>query len=159
MTKTTADGANRPISRIIKAPRQKVYQAFVDPQAVATWFAPDTMRARVHTFDPREGGEFRISLMYQNPEDSQRGKTSGDTDTYHGRFVELVPYERIVQAIEFESQDPRFAGEMRMTVMLADVDGGTEVSLLYENVPMGIRPEDNVAGSRQSLQKLATFVE
>jgi uncharacterized protein YndB with AHSA1/START domain len=159
MTKTTTSGANRPISRIIKAPRQKVYQAFVDPKAVGTWFAPDTMRARVHTFDPREGGEFRVSLTYQNPEDSQRGKTSGNTDTYHGRFVELVPYERIVEAIEFESQDPGFAGEMRMTVLLADADGGTEVSLLYENVPMGIRPEDNEAGSRQSLNKLATLVE
>jgi uncharacterized protein YndB with AHSA1/START domain len=55
MTKTTTGGANRPISRIIRAPRNKVYQAFVDPEAMATWFAPDTMRAQVHTFDPREG--------------------------------------------------------------------------------------------------------
>jgi uncharacterized protein YndB with AHSA1/START domain len=117
------------------------------------------MRSSVHTFDPREGGKFRISLKYQDPKDSQRGKTAGDTDTYHGRFVKLVPYEMIVEAIEFESPEPGFAGEMRMTVMLADVDGGTDVSLLYENVPVGIRPEDNEAGSRQSLQKLAALVE
>jgi uncharacterized protein YndB with AHSA1/START domain len=147
------------ISRVIKAPRTKIYQAFIDPQAVAEWFAPATMHAHVHTFDPREGGEFRISLTYQNPEDAGRGKTSGGTDTYHGRFVELVPDERIVEVIEFESQDPRFAGEMRMTVAFADVDEGTEVSLRYENVPTGIRPEDNVVGSRESLQKLAAFVE
>lgn len=147
------------ISTIIKAPRKKVYGAFLDPKAVASWLAPDTMRLHVHSFDPREGGIFRMSLTYQNPEDSQRGKTTGDTDTYHGRFDKLVPYERIVEAIEFESNEPKFAGEMKMTVMLADVDGGTEVSLLYENVPTGIRPEDNEEGSRQSLQKLAALLE
>ncbi len=115
--------------------------------------------AHVHTFDPHEGGQFRISLTYQNPEESQRGKTTGDTDTYHGRFVKLVPDELIVETIEFESQEPEFAGEMRMTVRLADVDGGTNASLLYENVPLGIRAEDNEVGSRQSLQKLAALLE
>jgi uncharacterized protein YndB with AHSA1/START domain len=159
MAEVSISGGSTRISRIIKAPRQKVYQAFLDPKAVAAWFAPDNMRVLVHTFDPREGGLFRISLTYQNPEDSERGKTTGDTDTYHGRFVKLIPNEKIVEVIEFESQEPGFAGEMRMTVMLADVDGGTEVSLLYENVPVGIRPEDNEAGSRQSLQKLAALVE
>jgi uncharacterized protein YndB with AHSA1/START domain len=147
------------VSRIIKAPRAKVYQAFLDPVAVAAWMAPDTMQIRVHRFDAREGGQFRISLTYPNPEHSQPGKTLADMDTYHGRFVELVPNEKIVEAIEFESQDPGFAGEMTMTVTLADVEGGTEVSLLYENVPVGIRPEDNEAGSRSSLQKLAALVE
>ena len=159
MTEASTSGGSTRVSRMIKAPRRKVYQAFLDPEAVASWLAPDTMRSRVHTFDPREGGKFRISLTYQNPEDSQRGKTSGDTDTYHGRFVQLVPDEKIVEAIEFESQEQGFAGEMRMTVLLADVEGGTEVSLLYENVPTGIRPEDNEAGSRSSLQKLAALVE
>ncbi len=159
MAEASTSGGSTRVSRIIKAPRQKVYQAFLDPKAVAAWFAPETMRATVHTFDPREGGKFRISLTYQKPEDSQRGKTAGDTDTYHGRFVKLVPDERIVEAIEFESPERRFAGDMRMTVMLADVDDGTDVSLLYENVPAGIRPEDNEAGSRQSLQKLAALVE
>ncbi len=150
---------NAQISRLIKAPRPRVYQAFLNPEALAQWFAPDTMRIYVHTFEPREGGQFRISLTYQNPEDAGRGKTTGDTDTYHGRFVKLVPYEMIVEAIEFESQEPGFAGEMRMTVRLAEVEGGTEVSLLYENVPTGIRPEDNEAGSRSALQKLAALVE
>ncbi len=159
MTKGSTRGGATQVSRIIKAPRPKVYRAFLDPEAVAAWLAPDTMRVRVHTFDPREGGQFRISLTYQNPEDAARGKTTGDTDTYHGRFVKLVPDELIVEAIEFESPDPSFAGEMRMTVRLADADDGTEVSLLYENVPAGIRAEDNEAGSRQSLQKLAALVE
>jgi uncharacterized protein YndB with AHSA1/START domain len=159
MTEASARGGITQVSRIIKAPRKAIYQAFLDPEAVATWMAPDIMRARVHTFDPRAGGLFRISLTYRNPEDAQRGKTAGDTDTYHGRFVELIPDEKIVEVIEFETQEPGFAGEMTMTVTLVEVDGGTEVSLLYENVPRGIRPEDNEAGSRQSLQKLAALVE
>jgi uncharacterized protein YndB with AHSA1/START domain len=112
----------------------------------------------VHTFDPREGGLFRISLTYQHPADSARGKSSGNIDTFHGRFVKLAPDEEIVEVIEFETQDPGFAGEMTMTVRLAAVEGGTQVSLLYENVPPGIRPEDNEEGSRQSLKKLAAFV-
>ncbi len=147
------------VSRIIKAPRKTIYQAFLDPKAVASWMVPDIMRARVHTFDPREGGTFRISLTYKNPEDAQRGKTTGNTDTYHGRFVQLAPYEKIVEVIEFETQEPGFSGEMTMTVLLKDVDGGTEVTLLHENVPGGVRPEDNEAGTRQSLQKLAALVE
>jgi uncharacterized protein YndB with AHSA1/START domain len=159
MTQASPSAGSMRVSRMIKAPRKKVYQAFLDPQAVATWLAPDNMRGRVHTFDPREGGQFRLSLTYQNPDDSQRGKTSDDTDTFHGRFVKLVPDEKIVEAIEFESRESGFAGEMTMTVLLAEVDGGTEVTLLYENVPKGIRPEDNEAGSRQSLQKLAALVE
>ncbi len=150
---------NNPISRLIHAPRHKVYQAFLDPEALAQWFAPDTMQIQVHTFDPRESGQFRISLTYQNPADAGQGKTSGSTDTYHGHFVKLILDELIVEAIEFETQAPEFAGEMIMTVKLTNVDGGTEVSLSYENVPVGIRPEDNAEGSRQSLRKLAAFVE
>jgi uncharacterized protein YndB with AHSA1/START domain len=159
MTEASTNSSSTRVSRIIKAPRSKVYQAFLDPQAVAAWLAPDNMRLHVHTFDPREGGQFRMSLTYQNPDEAQRGKTSGDTDTYHGRFVKLVPDEKIVEAIEFESNEPGFAGEMRMTVTFTQVAGGTEVALLYENTPAGIRPEDNAAGSRQSLQNLAALVE
>ena len=159
MTEASISAGSMRVSRMIKAPRKTVYHAFVDPEAVAAWLAPDTMRIRVRTFDPREGGQFRISLTYQDPADAQRGKTTEATDTYHGRFVKLIPDEKIVEAIEFESQDPGFAGETTMTVLLTDTDGGTEVSLLYENVPPGIRPEDNEAGSRQSLRKLAALVE
>jgi uncharacterized protein YndB with AHSA1/START domain len=154
----SASRASR-VATVIRAPRSKVYQAFLDPVAVAAWLAPDNMQSRVHTFDPREGGQFRISLTYQDPDEAQRGKTSAHTDTYHGRFEKLVPDEKIVEVIEFESDDPGFAGEMTMTVTLSDVPGGTELTLLYENVPSGIRPEDNEAGSRSSLQKLAALLE
>lgn len=159
MTEPTGSGGSLRVSRVIRAPRAKIYQAFLDPEAVAAWLAPDTMRGQVHTFEPREGGRFRISLTYQHPDEAQRGKTTSDTDTYHGRFVELVPYEKIVEAIEFESLEPGLAGEMRMTVTLAEVAGGTEVALLYENMPASIRPEDNETGSQQALQKLAALVE
>jgi uncharacterized protein YndB with AHSA1/START domain len=87
------------------------------------------------------------------------GKTTADTDTVQGRFVELVPYTKIVQAVEFESDDPAFAGEMTITVDLADTDGGTEITFLCENIPKGIRPEDNEQGCRESLQKLAALLE
>ncbi len=159
MTAASTGGGGMRVSNVIKAPRKTIYRAFLDPEAVASWLAPDTMRGHIHTFEPQEGGKFRISLTYQNPGDAQRGKTTEGTDTYHGRFVQLIPDEKIVEAIEFESENPDFAGEMIMTVLLADVEGGTEVSLLYDNLPAGVRPEDNEAGSLQSLRKLAALVE
>jgi uncharacterized protein YndB with AHSA1/START domain len=147
------------VSRLVKAPPAQVYQAFLDPLAVGAWMAPGSMRLHVHVFDARLGGRFRISLTYPDPPDAQRGKTTGDTDTYHGYFAELVPDEKIVEVIEFESRDPGFAGEMTMTVLLRDVEGGTEVTLVYDNLPPGIRPEDNEAGTRASLAKLAALLE
>jgi uncharacterized protein YndB with AHSA1/START domain len=113
----------------------------------------------VHVFEAREGGTYRMSLTYQDPAPSPRGKTSEDTDTFQGRFVELVPDENIVEAIEFDSRDPAFAGAMKMTTRLADADGGTEVTILSQDLPPGIRPEDNEEGTGQALQKLAALVE
>ena len=159
MTDTSTSNNSMRVSRVINAPRAKVYRAFLEPQAVAAWMAPDNMQSRIHDFEAREGGMFRISLSYQSAEDLQRGKTTGNTDTYHGRFAELVPNEKIVEVIEFESDDPGFAGEMTMTVLLADVEGGTEVTMVYDKLPAAIRPEDNEAGTRSSLEKLARLVE
>jgi uncharacterized protein YndB with AHSA1/START domain len=141
MTEPFSKGATTRVSRMIKAPRRTVYAAFLDRDAIASWLAPETMTGRVHTFDPREGGIFRMSFTYQNPEDSQRGKTSEDTDTFEGRFVELVPDEKIVWVTEFESQDPGFAGEMRITFRLADAEGGTEVCVLCEDIPRVCGPK------------------
>lgn len=162
MTDPPGEGASTTVTIVIDAPREDVYRAFLDPDAVAEWLPPDGMSGRVHRFDPREGGGFRISLTYLNPADSPGGaggKTSEDTDTHRGRFVELVPDERIVEVVEFESDDPGFAGEMRVIVTLADVDAGTEVTFRCENIPSGIRPEDNEAGSRSSLANLAALLE
>jgi uncharacterized protein YndB with AHSA1/START domain len=159
MTDPSAGRANTQVSRIIKVPRKAVYQACLDPDAVATWRAPDNMKGHVHVFDAREGGTFRMSLTYQDPARSPGGKTSEDTDTFHGRFVELVPDEKIVEAIAFESADPRFAGEMTITTSLADTDDGTEITILCQDIPAGIRPEDNELGCRLSLRNLAALLE
>jgi uncharacterized protein YndB with AHSA1/START domain len=159
MTEPPAKGASTRVSRIIKAPRKAVYQAFLDRDALASWLPPETMTGHVHAFEPREGGRFRMSLTYQDPKQSPGGKTSEDTDTFQGRFVELVPDEKIVWVTEFESKDPGFAGEMRITFSLEDADGGTEVCVVCEDIPKGVRPEDNEMGCRSSLKNLAALLE
>lgn len=154
----TPDRSTR-VSRLIKAPREVVYRAFLEPDAVASWLPPDGMKGQVHVLEPRVGGKFRVSLTYLNPEESLGGKTSADTDTTQGRFVELIPKEKIVWMTEFESEQSEFAGEMKIIWSLADADGGTEVTVVCEDIPVGIRLEDNELGSKLSLQKLAAFVE
>ncbi len=150
--------ASTTVSKIIRAPRHAVYKACLDPAALAKWRVPDNMTARVHAFEAREGGKYRMSLTYRDPQQSPGGKTSEDTDTFQGRFVEVVPDEKIVEAIEFESRDSGFAGEMKMTTRLSDTNDGTAVTILCEGLPSGIRPEDNETGTRQSLQKLAALL-
>ena len=116
------------------------------------------MQGDVHALDARVGGVFRMTLTYKGAHPVP-GKSSEDTDTVQGYFVELVPNERIVQAVEFESNDPSFAGIMTVTYTLRDTGGGTEVTVLCENIPSGVRLEDNETGSRQTLKNLAAFVE
>jgi uncharacterized protein YndB with AHSA1/START domain len=147
------------VSRQMKARRSDIYRALVDRDMVARWLAPGTMRCVVHEFEPREGGRFRMSLTYLNPAEGPGGKTTEDTDTFRGRFVQLVPYERVVQLVEFESEQPGMSGEMRITWDLSDTAGGTNVTVVCEDIPLGIRLEDNEAGSALSLQKLARLVE
>ncbi|MEO6215065.1 MAG: SRPBCC family protein [Sphingomonas sp.] len=146
------------VSRIIKAPRATLYAACLDPDMLARWRAPDRMSGVVHSFDARVGGSYRMSLLYKA---SKRGtgKTSSDTDSFTGRFVELVPDEKIVESIAFESDDPAYAGAMTLTTSFEDVPGGTNVTLKFDGLPPGIRPEDNETGTRQSLAKLAALVE
>jgi uncharacterized protein YndB with AHSA1/START domain len=150
---------NTVVSRVVAAPRESVYGALLDKDALRTWLPPDPMTGVVHAFDAREGGPFRMSLVYPEGDTSSRGKSSERTDTFQGRFVTLIPNERVVWAVEFESDDPSFAGEMLLTWMLAPVDGGTEITVLCENIPRGIRPEDNEAGCRSTLENLAAFLE
>ena len=141
----------------MNARRAIVYRAFLDPHAVATWMVPDGMTSYVHAFDPREGGSFRISLTYDAP--TGIGKTTAHTDTYHGRFVRLVPNEQIVEVVEFETADPALQGEMTITIDLADTEGGTEVLAVHDGLPRGLSPADNETGWRMSLAKLAALVE
>ncbi|HEX5059499.1 MAG TPA: SRPBCC family protein [Kofleriaceae bacterium] len=145
------------ITLYINAPRSDIYRAFLDAKAVATWMVPTGMSSHVHVFEPRIGGRFRISLTYDAPTDT--GKTSPQTDTFHGRFVELVPDQRVVELIEFETDDPTMKGEMTVTIELADADEGTQLTAVHDNVPPGISPADNELGWSISLRKLATLVE
>jgi len=150
---------NTRVSRFIKAPRRAIYQAFLDPEALVSWLPPEAMKGRVYEFDAREGGAYRMSLTYLKSDHSPRGKTSEHTDVVRGRFLDLIPDERIVQRGEFESDDPAFAGAMTITWTLADVPGGTEVSVLCENVPPSVRPSDHETGLRSTLENLAAFTE
>jgi uncharacterized protein YndB with AHSA1/START domain len=147
------------VSRVINAPRETVYRAFLDRDALVHWLPPGSMTGVIHAFEAREGGIFRMSLEYPEDDTSSRGKTSARTDTFRGRFAKLVPLERIVWATEFESADPSFAGEMIVDWTLASAGGGTRVTVRCENIPRGIRPEDNEAGTRSTLAKLAAFLE
>jgi uncharacterized protein YndB with AHSA1/START domain len=145
------------ISRHVNAPRALVYRALLDARAVATWMVPTGMTSLVHAFDAREGGVFRISLTYDAP--TGTGKTSAHTDTYHGRFVKLVPNEQVVEVVEFETTDPALRGEMTITYTLADADGGTEIHAVHDGLPPGVPVADNDAGWRSSVAKLAALVE
>ncbi len=145
------------ITRHIDAPRTVVYRALLDARSIETWRVPDGMTSQVHEFDAREGGAFRISLTYDAP--TGKGKTAAQTDTYHGRFVKLVPNEQVVEVDEFETTDPAMLGEMTITTTLADADGGTDVVVVYEGLPRGVSVADNETGTRIALAKLAALVE
>ena len=141
----------------IKAPREAVYRALLDPDAVARWKAPDGITCQVHAFEPREGGHLRISLTYDAP--TATGKTTAHTDTYRGRFVKLVPNEQVVEVDEFETEDPTLQGPMTITITLADAEGGTDLHAVHEGLPPSISPADNELGWRMALTKLAALVE
>jgi uncharacterized protein YndB with AHSA1/START domain len=149
-----------PTTRIechIKAPREDVYRALLDADAVASWMVPPGMSSHVHIFDAHEGGLFKISLTYDHP--TGTGKTTPQSDTYHGRFVELVFNERVVEAIEFETEDAAMQGTMTITFTLRDSDGGTNLLAVHDHLPPGLSPADNETGWRMSLGKLAKLVE
>ena len=117
------------------------------------------MTAEVHHFDERVGSGYEMSLYYPASEKEAQGKSGEKEDRYTARFVELTPPSRIVEAINFESDDAGFGGEMIMEISLESKDGGTEVTVVFKNIPLGIRPEDNEKGTELSLQKLAKYVE
>jgi uncharacterized protein YndB with AHSA1/START domain len=141
----------------IGAPRAQVYTALVDANAIAKWRVPIGMTSHVHRFEGREGGTFRISLTYDAP--GAMGKTTAHTDTYHGRFVKLVPNEQVIEVDEFETADPALRGEMTITITLADADGGTDVTAVHDGLPPGLSVADNEEGWREALAKLAALVE
>jgi uncharacterized protein YndB with AHSA1/START domain len=153
----TAVSYSTRVSRHVKAPRPAVYRALLDAAAVAKWRVPAGMSSHVHEFDAREGGAFRVSLTYDAP--GGAGKSAPHTDTYHGRFVRLVPDEQVVEVFEFETADPALRGPMTMTTTLTDADGGTDVLIVHEGVPDSVPAADNETGTRMALANLAELVE
>jgi predicted N-acetyltransferase YhbS/uncharacterized protein YndB with AHSA1/START domain len=146
-------------SRFVRASPEAVYRACTDPTALAAWRAPGDMTARVHGFEAGVGGGYTMSLFYPASEAQPIGKTTAREDRYTARFLELTPPTRIVEAITFDAAEPAFGGEMTMTVTLAPRDAGTDVTIAFDGLPPGIRPEDNDAGTRAALDKLAQYVE
>src|SRR5690554_2674852 len=158
----TNDSSNKRIdsaSRFIKASPKTIYKAFVDPRALVSWLPPKGMKGHIYEFDARDGGAYRMSLTYVETDHSTQGKTSEDVDLVKGRFLEFSPNKRVVQLVEFESEDPVYAGEMIMTWTLTSDPKGTKVSIICENVPEGIRKEDHDVGLRSTLDNLAAYTE
>ena len=146
-------------SKDIKASAEAIYRAFSTPAALEVWLAPGNMTGKIHGFDLKPGGGYQMSLFYPSSEKEARGKTSENEDRFTARFVELTPYKRIVEAITFDSPDPAFSGAMVMEVDIEGIENATRVTILFRNIPPGIRPEDNEAGTQSTLEKLARYVE
>ena len=145
-------------SRVIDAPVARVFDALMDRDALETWLPPGAMTARFERFDPRPGGSYRLVLTYGDPTDS-RGKSSTDSDIVEARYVDIVPNDRVVQAVDFVSDDPAFAGTMTMTWAVRAVGGGTRVEITADDVPDGVSADDHAAGLTSSLENLASYVE
>jgi len=145
-------------SRVIAAPAERVWAALVDPKALMAWLHPGGMTGRFEGFDARPGGSYRMVLTYSDPSGAP-GKASVDSDVVEARFVEIVPGERVVQAVDFVSDDPAYAGTMTMTWEVTAAGAGTRVDIVAEDVPDGISAEDHAAGLASSLRNLAAYVE
>ena len=145
-------------SRVIAAAPDRVYAALVDPEALTAWLPPDGMSGRFERFDAKPGGSYRLVLTYADASGAP-GKTTADSDVVEARFVDVVEGVRVVQAVDFVSDDPAQAGTMTMTWEVTAVDRGTRVELRAEDVPAGISADDHAAGMTSSLADLAEHVE
>ena len=145
-------------SRVIAAPLAQVYAALLDRDALMAWLPPAGMTARFERFDPRPGGSYRLILTYTDASDAP-GKATPDADIVEARFVDIVPDARVVQAVDFVSDDAAFAGTMTMAWEVSAVDGGTRVVITATDVPDGISAEDHATGLASSLANLAEHVE
>ena len=145
-------------SLLLAAHVERVWDALLDPTQLTQWLPPEGMTGRFDHFDPRPGGSYRLVLTYDDSSSSS-GKTTADTDAVDVRFVEVDPPTRVVQAVDFASDDPAFAGTMTMTWDLRAQDGGTLVAIRAVDVPPGISAEDHAAGLSSSLLNLRAFLE
>ncbi|WP_127794124.1 SRPBCC domain-containing protein [Agromyces sp. LHK192] len=145
-------------SLLVHAAPDAVFAALTDADALAAWLPPAGMHGRFERFDMRTGGGFRMVLTYDDATDAP-GKSSADEDVSDVRIVRIDPGERIVQEVEFVSDDPAFHGTMRMTWTLRSVGDGTVVEVRAEGVPSGIGARDHAEGITSSLVNLAGHLE
>ncbi|HVI28666.1 SRPBCC family protein [Hansschlegelia sp.] len=136
------------LHRVLATKPEKVYRAFVEPDAIAGWLPPNGFTCTVHKLEARIGGEHRMSF---------RNFTTGDSHSFGGTYQELVPGERLVYTDRFD--DPNLPGEMTITVSLRAVSVGTEISIEQQGIPDVIPPEACYLGWQESLRKLAKLVE
>ena len=140
-------------SLTIDAPLPRVVAALIDRDDQLAWLPPAGMTGSFDHFDRRPGGSYRLVLTYDDPTDAH-GKTAARTDVVDVRYVDIVANDRVVQAVDFASDDPAVAGTMTMTWAVRAVEGGTLVEITAEEVPDGISPEDHAEGLRSSLDNL-----
>lgn len=136
------------LHRVLTARPEKIYRAFLDPDALARWLPPNGFTGRVHAMDAKVGGRFRMSFT---------NFTTGKGESFGGEYRELVPHERLVYTDEFD--DPTLAGEILVTVTLEAVPVGTEVTIVQEGVPEIIPIDGCYLGWQESLCNLARLVE
>jgi uncharacterized protein YndB with AHSA1/START domain len=144
-------------SRELDATPDRVYDALLDPDALLSWLPPAGMTGRFEPYVVRTGGGYRLVLTYAGTGASP-GKTTDDADAVEATFVELVPEERVVQAVQFDSDDPAYAGTMTMTWTLEPRGTTTVVEIRAEDVPPGISPDDHQVGLDSTLGNLAAYL-
>jgi uncharacterized protein YndB with AHSA1/START domain len=136
------------LHRVLKAPPERVYRAFLDADAIVKWLPPHGFTCKVHHVDARVGGSYKMSFT---------NFSNGQTHSFGGNYLELVPNECIRNTDEFD--DPNLPGEMQTTVSLKPVFCGTEVDIVQEGIPAAIPPQACYLGWQESLLLLAQLVE
>ncbi len=135
------------LHRVLSAPAERVYRAFLDADALAKWLPPHGFTCRVHHLEPRVGGTYRMTFT---------NFSSGNGHSFGGEFVELVPNQRIRHTDRFD--DPNLPGVMQTTIDLKPVSVGTDISIVQEGIPEAIPPEGCYLGWQESLTLLAQLV-
>ena len=136
------------LHRVLRATPEKIYKAFLDPDAMAKWLPPNGFTAKVHQMDAKVGGTYKMSFT---------NFSSGKIHSFGGTYLELVPHERLRYTDRFD--DPNLPGEIQVTIVLRKVSVGTELNIVQEGVPDVIPPEACYLGWQESLTLLAKLVE
>ena len=136
------------LHRVLRAPPERIYRAFLDADAMVKWLPPNGFTAKVHHLDAKVGGAHKMSFT---------NFTTGQTHSFGGTYLELMPHERIRYTDKFD--DPNLPGELHVTVTFKPVSVGTELHIVQENVPAVIPAEACYLGWQESLTLLAKLVE